>query len=129
MPRGDYKYGDLRKKDPPRCSGRGATAVRVAAVNGKASREVAFLAPGGMTIHRGGDDIHWKWSRRSPYNGSISTQVTCSLCIAGLSNFRVVFDGDTRFVRRLTVFYAWIRRFALYYDDSGIFVAALSIQR
>jgi len=37
-------------------------------------------------------------------------------------NFRVVFDGDTRFDRGLTVFYAWIRRFALYYGDSGIFV-------
>jgi rSAM/selenodomain-associated transferase 2 len=37
-------------------------------------------------------------------------------------NFRVVFDGDTRFARGLTVFYAWIRRFALYYGDSGIFV-------
>jgi glycosyltransferase involved in cell wall biosynthesis len=28
-------------------------------------------------------------------------------------NFRVVFDGDTRFARGLTVFYAWVRRFAL----------------
>ena len=37
-------------------------------------------------------------------------------------NFRVVFDGDTRFARGLTVFYAWIRCFALYYGDSGIFV-------
>lgn len=37
-------------------------------------------------------------------------------------NFRVVFDGGTRFARGLTVFYAWIRRFALYYGDSGIFV-------
>lgn len=37
-------------------------------------------------------------------------------------NFRVVFDGDTRFAHGLTVFYAWIRRFALYYGDSGIFV-------
>jgi glycosyltransferase involved in cell wall biosynthesis len=37
-------------------------------------------------------------------------------------NFRVVFDGDTRFARGLTVFYAWIRRLALYYGDSGIFV-------
>ncbi len=37
-------------------------------------------------------------------------------------NFRVVFDGGTRFARSLTVFYAWVRRFALYYGDSGIFV-------
>lgn len=37
-------------------------------------------------------------------------------------NFRVVFDGESRFARGLTVFYNWIRRFALYYGDSGIFV-------
>src|SRR6185437_11434145 len=37
-------------------------------------------------------------------------------------NFRVVFDGDTRFARALTVVYSSIRRFALYYGDSGIFV-------
>jgi rSAM/selenodomain-associated transferase 2 len=37
-------------------------------------------------------------------------------------NFRVVFDIDTPFARRLAAIYAWIRRFALYYGDSGIFV-------
>jgi hypothetical protein len=37
-------------------------------------------------------------------------------------NFRVVFDLDTPFARRLAAVYAWIRRFALYYGDSGIFV-------
>ena len=37
-------------------------------------------------------------------------------------NFRVVFDVDTPFTRRLAAVYAWIRRFALYYGDSGIFV-------
>ena len=37
-------------------------------------------------------------------------------------NFRVVFDGDSGFARWLTGFYAWLRRFALYYGDSGIFV-------
>jgi len=37
-------------------------------------------------------------------------------------NFRVVFDIDTPFTRRLAAIYAWIRRFALYYGDSGIFV-------
>jgi rSAM/selenodomain-associated transferase 2 len=37
-------------------------------------------------------------------------------------NFRVVFDVDTRFTRRLAAVYAWLRRFALYYGDSGIFV-------
>jgi rSAM/selenodomain-associated transferase 2 len=37
-------------------------------------------------------------------------------------NFRVVFDGDGGFDRWLTKAYAWVRRFALYYGDSGIFV-------
>src|SRR5215469_589032 len=37
-------------------------------------------------------------------------------------NFRVVFDLDTPFARRLAAVYAWIRCFALYYGDSGIFV-------
>ncbi|MGE3280078.1 MAG: TIGR04283 family arsenosugar biosynthesis glycosyltransferase [Alphaproteobacteria bacterium] len=37
-------------------------------------------------------------------------------------NFRLVFDGDTRFSRWLTGFYARIRWFGLYYGDSGIFV-------
>ncbi len=37
-------------------------------------------------------------------------------------NFRVVFDGDSRFARGLTMAYPWLRYFTLYYGDSGIFV-------
>ena len=37
-------------------------------------------------------------------------------------NFRLVFDGDTSFSRRLTRFCAWIRVLGFYYGDSGIFV-------
>lgn len=37
-------------------------------------------------------------------------------------NFRLVFDGEDRFSRWLTGFYAWIRRRGLYYGDSGVFV-------
>jgi rSAM/selenodomain-associated transferase 2 len=37
-------------------------------------------------------------------------------------NFRLLFDGDDRFCRRLERFYAAIRRRGLYYGDSGIFV-------
>jgi len=36
-------------------------------------------------------------------------------------NFRVVFDGITRFARGLTIAYPWLRFFTLYYGDSGIF--------
>ncbi len=37
-------------------------------------------------------------------------------------NFRLVFDGDEKFSKNLTVFYHWMRKFGLYYGDSGIFV-------
>jgi len=37
-------------------------------------------------------------------------------------NFRVVFDGGSRFARGLTLTYPWLRFFTLYYGDSGIFV-------
>jgi len=37
-------------------------------------------------------------------------------------NFRLLFSGDTRFSRWLTLYYAWIRRFGFYYGDSAIFV-------
>jgi rSAM/selenodomain-associated transferase 2 len=37
-------------------------------------------------------------------------------------NFRLLFDGDTAFSRWLTSAYAWVRRFGLYYGDSGIYV-------
>ena len=37
-------------------------------------------------------------------------------------NFRLVFDGDGKFSRRLTRFCAWIRLLGFYYGDSGIFV-------
>lgn len=37
-------------------------------------------------------------------------------------NFRLCFDGATRFDRFMTRFYAVIRRLGLYYGDSGIFV-------
>jgi rSAM/selenodomain-associated transferase 2 len=37
-------------------------------------------------------------------------------------NFRVVFDGGSRFARGLTLAYPWLQYFTLYYGDSGIFV-------
>lgn len=37
-------------------------------------------------------------------------------------NFRVRFDGDSGFARWLTGFYAWFRRFDLFYGDSAMFV-------
>jgi len=37
-------------------------------------------------------------------------------------NFRLMFDGGTRFSRLLTLSYARVRRLGFYYGDSGIFV-------
>ena len=37
-------------------------------------------------------------------------------------NFRVLFDGGTDFARWLTGFYAWFRKFGVYYGDSAMFV-------
>ena len=37
-------------------------------------------------------------------------------------NFRLLFDGEDRFSRWLTGFYAWMRRHDLYYGDSAVFV-------
>lgn len=41
---------------------------------------------------------------------------------AGGGNFRLLFDGDTKFDRWLIGFYRWIRSKGVYYGDSGIFV-------
>lgn len=37
-------------------------------------------------------------------------------------NFRVVFDGDSKFAKWLTGFYAWLRSHGIYYGDSAVFV-------
>jgi rSAM/selenodomain-associated transferase 2 len=51
----------------------------------------------------------------------INQALSADAKIAG-GNFRLVFDGDTDFSRRLTRFCAWIRLLGFYYGDSGIFV-------
>jgi rSAM/selenodomain-associated transferase 2 len=51
---------------------------------------------------------------------ALATQMAAAPAAVG-GNFRVVFDGETRFSRRLTRFYAWMRRRGWYYGDSGIF--------
>jgi rSAM/selenodomain-associated transferase 2 len=52
---------------------------------------------------------------------AIDTSLAASADVIG-GNFRLIFDGDTRFSRWLTRFYARIRRHGFYYGDSGIFV-------
>ena len=51
----------------------------------------------------------------------INQALSADAKIAG-GNFRLVFDGDTDFSKRLTRFCAWIRLLGFYYGDSGIFV-------
>ena len=48
--------------------------------------------------------------------------------VAG-GNFALTFDGDSRFARWLTGFYAWFRRRGLYYGDSAIFVRRTVYER
>ena len=43
-------------------------------------------------------------------------------------NFRILFDGNSSCDRWLTRFYAWFRRFGLYYGDSAIFVRREALQ-
>jgi rSAM/selenodomain-associated transferase 2 len=44
-------------------------------------------------------------------------------------NFRILFDGQTKFDDWLNDFYAWFRGYGLYYGDSGIFVRREVYQR
>jgi len=44
-------------------------------------------------------------------------------------NFRILFDGQTKFDDWLNGFYAWFRGYGLYYGDSGIFVRRDVYQR
>mgnify|MGYP002631134989 CR=1 FL=1 len=53
--------------------------------------------------------------------GEIRKRFTAGPDIVG-GNFRLLFDGDTKFDRWLDGFYAWNRRRGIYYGDSGIFV-------
>lgn len=43
-------------------------------------------------------------------------------------NFRLIFDGEDRFSRWLTGFYAWLRRRGLFYGDSAIFVRRAALE-
>ncbi|MEE8187878.1 MAG: TIGR04283 family arsenosugar biosynthesis glycosyltransferase [Kiloniellales bacterium] len=56
-------------------------------------------------------------------NGALSAlrRALSDAAVSG-GNFRILFDGDDRFSRRLEGLYAWSRRLGLYYGDSAIFV-------
>ncbi len=68
-------------------------------------------------------DILWFLHADTRLSSSALPALRLALLDPGIvgGNFRVVFDGESDFARWLTDFYAWFRRFGLYYGDSGIF--------
>jgi len=94
----------------------GATVVRSAPGRGQqlargagmAAGDVLLLLHADSTFHAGG-------------LACIEERLAATPRLIG-GNFRLVFDGDDAFSRRLTRFYAWMRRRGLYYGDSAIFV-------
>ncbi len=92
--------------------------------------DVIHSAPGrGLQLRRGaaaatGDVLLFLHADSAfPVGGlaRIETVLAASPQIVG-GNFRLLFDGDSDFSRWLTGFYAWLRRHAIYYGDSGVFV-------
>lgn len=94
----------------------GARVVRTAPGRGRQLRAGAAAASGEILLFLHADSVF-------PAGGvaALIAALDRDPVIPG-GNFRVVFDGDSGFARWLTGFYAWLRRFALYYGDSGIFV-------
>ena len=94
----------------------GAKVISTERGRGCALREGAAATSGNILLFLHADSIFPPGGL-----GSIVRVLDRNLRIAG-GNFRVVFDVDTPFTRRLAAVYGWIRRFSLYYGDSGIFV-------
>jgi rSAM/selenodomain-associated transferase 2 len=94
----------------------GAKVISTERGRGRALREGAAAASGDILLFLHADSTF-------PPGGlaAIVRALDRDQRVAG-GNFRVVFDVDTPFARRLAAVYAWIRRFSLYYGDSGIFV-------
>jgi rSAM/selenodomain-associated transferase 2 len=94
----------------------GARIVQRAPGRGRQLRAGAAVASGEILLFLHADSVF-------PSGGlaALTAALDQDPAIPG-GNFRVVFDGDSGFARWLTGFYAWLRRFALYYGDSGIFV-------
>ncbi len=94
----------------------GATVIRSPAGRGHQLRRGADAAGGEILLFLHADCVF-------PTGGLLRIEETLAAAprLVG-GNFRLLFDGDTAFSRRLTEFYAWIRRRGLYYGDSGVFV-------
>jgi cellulose synthase/poly-beta-1,6-N-acetylglucosamine synthase-like glycosyltransferase len=94
----------------------GAAEISTERGRGRALRDGAAAASGDILLFLHADSIF-------PSGGlaAIVRALDRDQRVVG-GNFRVVFDVDTPFTRRLAAVYAWMRRFSLYYGDSGIFV-------
>jgi len=94
----------------------GATVVRSAPGRGQQLARGAGMAAGDVLLLLHADSTF-------PVGGlaRIEERLAGSPHLVG-GNFRLVFDGHDTFSRRLTRFYAWMRRRGLYYGDSAIFV-------
>lgn len=94
----------------------GTTLVRCARGRGNQLRAGAALAHGEVILFLHADSL-------LPPGGMERLRAALAAAPNAVGgNFRLVFEGDSRFSRRLTAFYGWMRRFGLYYGDSGIFV-------
>jgi rSAM/selenodomain-associated transferase 2 len=94
----------------------GAKVISTEPGRGRALREGAAAANGDILLFLHADSIF-------PAGGlaAVLRALHRDQRVVG-GNFRVVFDVETPFTRRLAAVYAWFRRFSLYYGDSGIFV-------
>jgi rSAM/selenodomain-associated transferase 2 len=94
----------------------GAKVISTERGRGHALREGAVVASGDILLFLHADSIF-------PPGGlaAIVSALDRDQRVVG-GNFRVGFDVDTPFTRRLAAVYGWIRPFPLYYGDSGIFV-------
>ncbi len=108
--------GGSRDRTVALARARGARVVRSATGRGQQLCAGARAASGGALLFLHAD-------AGFPAGGlkRIREVLAASPGIVG-GNFRVVWDGDSAFSRRLTVVYNAMRRLGLYYGDSGIFV-------
>jgi rSAM/selenodomain-associated transferase 2 len=108
--------GGSRDRTVAVATAHGARVVRSATGRGQQLAAGARAAAGDVLLFLPADS-------RFPADGlrRIHEALAASPSIIG-GNFRVVWDGDTSFSRRLTRFYHELRRLGLYYGDSGIFV-------
>ena len=103
---------------PDLAAAQGARVLASTPGRGQQLRRGAEAAKGEVLLFLHADSVF-------PADGLAQIEKTLAAAPAVVGgNFRVIFDGNTRFDRWLTGFYAWFRRRGLYYGDSGIFVRA-----